>query len=195
VKGDDLVAEDVGARGNAGRNGGHPGEAILNQLISDPATRSLGAVKEATLVDLEELKGGLLDGAAVTVAAGKVVDDGADVRLGPGVPGDGDGVTSSNSGRVHSIGSTTVADNIRVLEGVGKDKAIVLDGGSPTDRVGRRVTRLEARDDLAVDGDLGDVTVGGDESRGSRKGGEKDRSLGLGERHIVGLREVARVDK
>lgn len=157
--------------------------------------RSLGVVKEVIFVDFEEFKGGFFDGVVVIVVVGKVVDDGVDVRLGLGVLGDGDGVISSNSGRVYSIGSIMVVDNIRVLEGVGKDKVIVLDGGSLIDRVGRRVIRFEVRDDFVVDGDLGDVIVGGDESWGSCKGGEKDRSLGFGERYIVGLREVVWVDK
>ena len=57
-----------------------------------------GGVEDTSAIELEELEALLLSSAAVAIALGQVVQNGAVVRLGPGVPLELDGATSGDSG-------------------------------------------------------------------------------------------------
>ena len=97
MEGDDLVAEDVLAGSDVLGDSDGPGVAVGDQVIGGPAVGS--SVVEALLIDLEEgeVTGGG-GGAVVAGALGEVVEDGAVVRLGPGVPLELDLATSSDLG-------------------------------------------------------------------------------------------------
>ena len=61
---------------------------LTDKLVRGPLVG--GSVKDTSTVELEELEALLLSLGAVALALGKVVQDGAVVRLGPGVPGEGE---------------------------------------------------------------------------------------------------------
>ena len=61
---------------------GHTDELVRGPLVG-------GGIKDTSAIELEELEALLLSSAAVARALGQVVDHGAVVRLGPGVPGEG----------------------------------------------------------------------------------------------------------
>jgi hypothetical protein len=73
VQGDDLVAEDVVARGDGGGDCHGGGEAVLDELVGDPGVGR--RVDDGLGLDLDPLEAGLVDCAAVAVAVGEVVDD------------------------------------------------------------------------------------------------------------------------
>jgi len=104
VKGDDLVTKDVLAGGDVLGNSDGPGEVVGDEVVRGPV---LGrGVVQASLVNLEEREVTSRDaGAVVTSAPGQVVQNGTVVRLGPGVPLELDGTTSSDSGN-SGAGST-----------------------------------------------------------------------------------------
>lgn len=86
MHGDDLVAEDVRARGQAVGDGDGPGVVVGDQVRGGPR---LGVQVDAGLVNLDPLEGGLVDGGAGVVGGATVGDvgqDGADVGLGPSGP-------------------------------------------------------------------------------------------------------------
>jgi hypothetical protein len=60
---------------------------LTDELVRGPLVG--GGVEDTSSIKLEEFKALLLSGAAITIALGQVVQDGAVVRLGPGVPGEG----------------------------------------------------------------------------------------------------------
>ena len=68
-----------------------------NELVRGPLVG--GGIKDTSTIELEELKALLLSGAAVAIALGQVVHHGAVVRLGPGVPGEGDVAASLDRDR------------------------------------------------------------------------------------------------
>lgn len=90
MEGNDLVTENIVAGSQAGGDGDGLGQVVGDELVRGPGTTGGRARDETALGNLEEFKGGLVDGAAVTVAVGKVVDDGAVVGIRPGVPLQGD---------------------------------------------------------------------------------------------------------
>ena len=77
-----------------------------------------------------------------------------------------------------------MAHNVRATQIGSLDESIVRDGRLPANAISRRIARLETRDSLAIDGDLRDVTVGGDESRGSCESRKEERSWDLERRHL-----------
>ena len=97
VQGNDFVAQDVVARGERLGDVDGPLVAVGDQLVRGPGVG--GGVDDTGGGELEEGEGLLVGGGAVAVALSQVVDDGAVVGLGPGVPleshgaagGDGDG--------------------------------------------------------------------------------------------------------
>lgn len=81
---------------------------VLEEFVIDLAVRTDelvrgplvgGSVEDTSAVELEELEALLLGLGAVTLALGKVVQHGAMVRLGPGVPGEGKVAASVNLDR------------------------------------------------------------------------------------------------
>lgn len=58
-----------------------------------------GGIEDTSAIELEELEALLLSLGAVALALGKVVQHGAVVRLGPGVPGEGKVAASVNLDR------------------------------------------------------------------------------------------------
>ena len=76
MQGDDLVTDDVVARGEVGRDGNGPGVVVGDQLVGGPVA-GVGARDPAGLGELDPLEGGGGDGAAVAVAGGDVVNYGA----------------------------------------------------------------------------------------------------------------------
>lgn len=68
-----------------------------DELVRGPLVG--GGIKDTSTIELEELKALLLSGAAVAIALGQVVHHGAVVRLGPGVPGEGDVAASLDRDR------------------------------------------------------------------------------------------------
>ena len=60
---------------------------LTNELVRSPLVG--GSIEDTSAIELEELQALLLGLGAVTLALGKVVQHGAVVRLGPGVPGEG----------------------------------------------------------------------------------------------------------
>ena len=88
MKGDDLVAQDVVAGLQVGRDLDLVAEVVADNLVAGPG--AWGRARDKTLLlDLKELKGGLVDGGRV-IRRGEVVNDRAVVRLGPCVPRSGD---------------------------------------------------------------------------------------------------------
>ena len=98
VECDDLVAEDIVARSHARGDGDGPRVAVGHELVGRPGA-GVGARDEAGLGDLGEGEEALVDGGAVAAAArGEVVDDGAAVGLGPGVPDQGHAAAGGDLG-------------------------------------------------------------------------------------------------
>lgn len=186
VKSNDLVAEDVVTRGNALRDLDHPSDTIVQELVGTIGAGGGRAINETDLANLEEFEGGLVDrGTTGITAAGEVVDDGAVVRIGPGVPLDVDGVTSSNLGEALGVLAALVADDVGVGEGVRGNEAKISGLGAPADDNGSVVTVREVGHIVtgvldAVDDEGLDVAVsgsGGSASKGSSEGLDGGRHL------------------
>lgn len=184
---DDLVAEDVEAGGDVLGNLDEPAVAVLNELVGTPLAGGGGTVDKADLVDLEELEGGLVNGlAAGGAAVGEVVDHRTVVRLGPGVPLDGNLVTGLDNGMALGVGRVAVADDIGRGESIGSDKAVVGVASCPAND-NRGVGHVGEAVDLitlvrvTVDDNVGNVTVGGD---GSSAGEGGKKRLGSEGRHL-----------
>ena len=97
MKSDDLVTKDVLAGSDILGNSDGPGVAVGDQVVGSPVLG--GGVVEALGINLEEREVTSRDGSAVIASAlGQVVQNGTVVRLGPGVPLELDGTTSSDSG-------------------------------------------------------------------------------------------------
>lgn len=190
VKGDDLVAKDVLAGTDVGGNLDHPAVVVVNEDIGSPPARGLGTVDKTSLGDLEELESSLLNLVAASVTArGKVVNDGAVVRLGPGVPLNKDAVTRGNNDAALSVGRVLVADDVARGERLGANEAIVGVGSGPGGNLGGVLSVREAVDVVALEGgtihdNVLDVAVGVDSS-GTGQSGEE--SLGGEGRHLEGL--------
>lgn len=185
VESNDLVAEDVLARSDAGGDGGDPGVVVGDHVGGSPG---LAVNVETTGINLDELKGLLVDGGAVIAAVGKVGDDGALVRVGPGGPLNVDVLTGSNSGVGLSVGSTLVADDVGVGVGRGGDEAVVkILGDGPTDDDGSRGLVLHGRvvvlGVVAINDNARNSTVGG----GGGGEGAEDTSVLEDGRHVGGL--------
>ena len=180
VQGDDLVAQDVVARRDVGGDLDHPAEAVVDELVGGVVARAGGRVDQALLADLEELERRLLDGLAVGVAARReVVEHGALVALRPAVPLEVDAVTGRDRSVPPGILGAPVADNVRAAVGLGTDEAQVGGVVGPADDGGRVGLVGELGDVVAlvghaVDDNVGDLAVGGDDG-----GAEEGRGQGL----------------
>lgn len=175
VKGNDLMSENIVARSDTGRDGDGPGVAVGNEVVAGPVTR-VGATVETALCDLSEGEAGLVDRAAVSVARGEVVNDGAVVRLRPGVPLKSHGATSGHNGVVARGSGLLVANDVGITEGIGFDEAVVLVGGRPADGIGRCSMRNATAVLDAIGDDSLDVTVGeGTTGKGQGRDGSLER--------------------
>ena len=183
VQGDDLVAEDVEAGGDAGRDLDEPGVVVGDQLVRRPGARSVGAVDETDLVDLEELERVLVDRlAAGGATACEIVDDGALVGLGPCVPLNEDAVSGWYDGVALGVGGIPVANDVAGSKGLGTYEAVVGVGRSPAGHDGgvahiREDVGQEAAIRVTVDDEVGDMAVCGHGSRVG-EGGKKRVSRG-----------------
>jgi hypothetical protein len=74
VQGDDLVAEDVVARRDGGRDLYQPAVSICDELVVGPVAWRGGTVDEARTADFEEFEVVLVDCAAACAAVCEVVD-------------------------------------------------------------------------------------------------------------------------
>jgi len=185
VESDDLVTENVVTGGDAVWDGHGPGVVVGDELVRSPL-----AVRETSGVDLEELKVGRLGGGGI-VDLSEVVDDGADVGLWPGGPGNVELATGSDLSDLGTSSCVLVASNLGgiVVHG-GVDETVVLAlGARPLNDLGRRALVLERRvvggEVLAVNLDGRQVTVGAD---GGSKGAKDGSGLDLGN-HFVGVLE------
>ena len=99
-------------------------------------TRGIRAVVQPGFADLEELERRLVDGRAVAVAVGQVVDHRPVVALGPGVPLQLDSAACGNLGVDSAVAAVAVADDVGRAEGVRGHETEVGGGGGPADGVG-----------------------------------------------------------
>lgn len=169
VHGDDLVAEDVVARGQGGGHRRGPDVAVLDELRGRPL---LGREVDARLVNLDPFERRLVGVGAVAVALGHVGQDGADVRLGPGAPLEVDGTAGRDRCRAGGrLGVLVTRDSVgAVLRGSHEPVVQVL--GVPARRRGGRlpvelhvvVVEQEAAVLLAVGRERGHGAVGGGEA-------------------------------
>lgn len=190
VEGDDLVSENVEAGLDVLGDLDHPAVAVGDELVGGVLAGGGGAVDQTLLADLEELEGLLVDGlAAAGAAGGEVVEDGALVGLGPGVPLEEDAVTGGDTGVTLGVLGILVADDVGGSEGLGADEAVVGGSVGPTDD-NRRVAAVGQGEDVvtgvggAVDDNVVDVAVGSN-ANGTGEGRE-DGLLGEG-RHCEEL--------
>ncbi|KAL5896110.1 hypothetical protein ACKVWC_011545 [Pyricularia oryzae] len=173
VQGDDLVAEHVVAGSQVAGDGDGGLVAVLDELVGSP-----DAVLQTGLADLEEVERRGVDlVAAGGAAVGEVVDDGALVAVGPGVPLDGHGLSGRDGHRGRCGLGALVAGNVGVAERRDGHEPVVALQRAPADGLGGQglgvdaVEGAEAGELLAAGGDLGDVTVGRD-GGGAGEGGE-----------------------
>lgn len=117
VEGNDLVTENVVAGGDVAGDGDIPLEAVADELVGSPA-----AAGQTLLGDLEELEVGLGGAGAVSGALGEIVDERTLVRLGPGVPLDGDRLSGGDRDAGLSGSGGLVADDVGLTSSVGATK-------------------------------------------------------------------------
>lgn len=187
VKRDDLVTENVVARGDVLGDLYEPGACVGNEHIRRPGTR-VRPVEVTDLVDLEKLERGLVNGLAVAVAVGQVVQNGPLVRVGPGDgPLDGDGVARVDRCVAACWSGVLVADDVARLIGIWGDKAVVSVGSRPAyhdRRIGfvRVAGRVVALPIDTIDDEVVDMTVGNGSacySQTTQKGPSKNSHRGL----------------
>jgi hypothetical protein len=183
VESNNLVAEDVVTGLNAAGDGDSAAVVIADQVVGGPGAGNGGVINEATLVDLEELQGGLVDRGAVAIAVGQVGNDGAMVRLGPFSPLELDAATGLDRGGDGTGLSTLVADDVRRSIRRAVDVTQVSGSIGPANGVGRAGLVGVLSNQIStvvgtVDNGTGDVTVTSDQS-----GRAEDNTSNLGERH------------
>lgn len=130
------MTHDILASSNRVGNSHRPAVSGLNQLVCCPGTRGLTTINKTNGVDLEEFQLGLVNGATITIAGGKVCDDGAVVRVGPLSPLNvnvGSSLDICGEGCVLAVSMT---DDIRVRKLGSILKAQISGGGGPSDALG-----------------------------------------------------------
>ena len=100
VQSDDFVAEDVGASDDGRGDGDGPGVVVCDEGVGGPSARRAGTADEARLSDLEEAERSRCVRSTVAADLRKVVNDGAVVAVGPGVPRQLESVASLDGNRV-----------------------------------------------------------------------------------------------
>jgi hypothetical protein len=142
---------------------------VADQVVGSPGTRDAAVIDETSLVDLEELQSGLVDGGAVAIAVGQVGDDRAVVRLGPLRPLQLDAATCLDGSRDGSILGTLMTDDVRRGVRRAVNETQVGSSFGPTNGLGRaarvRVLRNEISTVIgAINHSTGHVTMTGDQS-------------------------------
>jgi hypothetical protein len=179
----DLVAENILARGKSLRNSNRPGVVLRNHFDSRPL-----AVLIPNTIDLRPLELLLLDRLNIASVGSDVGDDGTHVARRPGSPCEFYDAASSDLG--HGVGGAfgragLVADDISGCVRVRGNEAVVEVLGVPAHVLGDFllvlhgvvVVELVALFKDPVDGYAGDGTVSGDGSGKSRDGAEGGDSL------------------
>lgn len=150
VQGNDLVAQDVVAGGDAAGDGDGPAVVVGDEVVRRPGARRARVVDQALLVDLEELQRRLVDRRAVAVARRQVRDDGSVVAVRPWRPLQLDGAAGGHGGCQRCGRRIPVADDVRALVSCAVDEAQVGGGRGPADDggwvgfVGERVDDVPA---------------------------------------------------
>ena len=188
VKTDDLMSENVVTGLEVLGDGELPGVTVRDELVGGPAA-GVAARDEALLCDLGPSEASLVDAGEVTADRGEVLGNWTVVRLGPGVPLQGDNITSSDSDGVADGTSALVADDIGSTEGVGLDEAVVLVSSSPANSIGGSTVGNTTSVLLATSNDLSDVAVSVDRA-GQEGHSGKGESVAV---HFCGL-ELERLD-
>lgn len=83
VESNSIVAKNILARSDVGRDGHAPRVVVGNHIVRGPQTGAVGTIDEPALVNLVEKEIGLVDSGAVISACGEEIHDGTMVRLGP----------------------------------------------------------------------------------------------------------------
>jgi hypothetical protein len=179
VQSDDLVAEHVVASLDGAGDSNRPTVVVAPQVVGGPGART----DETSLIDLEELQGGLVDGRAVAIAVGQVGDNGAVVALSPLAPLQLDAATSLDRSRDGTGPGILVADDVR--RGVRRTVNVAQVGGSvrPGNSRGRAAHVGVLANQIStivgtVDNGASHVTVASNQS-----GRGEDNTGNLGERH------------
>lgn len=150
MQGDELMSQDVLARGQRGRDRGAVSRAVRDHLVCAPGAR-VGAGHEAGLVDLEELKLGGFDVGELAVNAGEVAEGWAVVAFWPCVPLQFEGASSGDGGGDGAWFAAAVADYAWAVETVCGNETIVPDFRAPADCLwGVRVIRIDIADPAAM---------------------------------------------
>lgn len=161
MEGDDLVAQDVVARLDRRRDGDEPGQPVGHHDVVGPVARA-GRGRRVCFtgaVDLEEAQRRLVDRLAGAVARRQVVDDGPVVRVGPRVPGQGDGVAGGDADVALGGAGAAVADDVGRAKRCGLDVPEIGLRSCPAHYNGRvRLVREDGRI-IALVGDPVDDNV------------------------------------
>jgi hypothetical protein len=171
VKSNDLVSENVVTSLEVSGHSELPGETSTNKLVGCPVAR-VATRDVALLSDLGPSKASLVDAGKVSADGSEVLGNGAVVRLGPGVPLQGDNITSSDGDSVADGSSALVADDIGRAKRSGLNKAVVLVSSSPADSVGGSTVGNATSVLLATSDNLGNVAVSVDRAGEKSHGGE-----------------------
>lgn len=126
MEGNDVVAEDIVAWCNIGRDANEPRVPVGDEGIRSPPVGLLRRVDEAGTVDLEEAEGCLVNGIAWAVAVGQEVHDRAFMTVRPLGPLELDRIAGSYSDATFAGGGLFVADNIGCVVSAWVDKTVVL---------------------------------------------------------------------
>jgi hypothetical protein len=188
VQSNDLVTENVAARGDAAGDGNSVAVVVADEVVGSPGAGNVAVVDKTGLVDLEELQRGLVHGSAVTAAVSEVCDNRAVVRLGPLGPLQLNLATSLDRGREGTVFGILVADNITARVGGAVDEAVVSGVLKPADVVGVWGLVVVCVDEEstvvgAINDSTSHITVtshkGGRSEDGSNKLGKRHCSVGL----------------
>lgn len=119
------MPQHISARLQTRRNGHRPRIITRDQIISPPSSRR-GSALQTDLVNFGEFERCFVDfGAVVVGAGGEVVEDGAFVARGPGVPEELDGLAGDDGDVGFAGGTGFVADYVAGLVAVGGDLVVV----------------------------------------------------------------------
>jgi hypothetical protein len=169
VQSDNLVTEDVVTGRDAAGDSDSAAVVVADQVVRSPGTRDAAVIDETSLVDLEELQSGLVDGRAVAIAVGQVGDDRAVVRLGPLTPLQLDATTGLDGSRDGTRLSTLVADDVRRGVRRAVNEAQVGSSVRPTNSLGRAALVGVLSNEITtvvgtINNSTGHITVASDQS-------------------------------
>ena len=131
VQGNDFVANDIVASLQILGDSSSRGEVGLDKVVGGPCSSAAWS-DQTSLRDLAPAKSAGSEGGAVTVARSDVVDDGALVAVGPGVPVEGQLGASCDVGVEPGGGRALVAVDVVGAQGSGLDEPKILVQRIPT---------------------------------------------------------------